>query len=523
MNSGRSLRRLWRSPYVLVAAVVFFLAGSVVVGSTLASFSAETDNGNSALANGWVGPATNLAESPSGFDADLTWAYGTHGSVTGQQLDWVDNQTSSTCPTSTSSYALLATMTGPTTTSYPATNTGTGQTTTTTNLIGVTTLKTALPAATTITTVGGINATATTFTVGSNSGMTANQTTIQVDNEDMLITNVTGTTLTVTRHTQGTTAASHAQGATVTVVTVIPTAFATFPTSNGYTIQIESEDMQVIAGAGTGTWVVTRGTQSTTAVAHAVNLALNQVSVPVTSATGFPSNNGYDILIGTEQMTVVSGAGTTTWIVTRGANQTTIASHASGVTVTEELNGHHYCYLMLSTTSSTWTGKAVFPVSQIGLIATSVVITNATSGHLNTGDKIVVTYNQQPTITATGLTNGVCESWDASGHVTLYIAYSTCNSPPTSPGYELAITGLTNGAVSANKTNANATVTVSSSAPWTVTYTLSANLTQAMNAGTGTASPDPTGTHVKSTNGGVDAAAACANSTYNCDPSATLH
>jgi hypothetical protein len=57
----------------------------------------------------------------------------------------------------------------------------------------------------------------------------------------------------------------------------------------------------------------------------------------LTSATGFPSANGYIINVdraGTnEEMQVTGGAGTTTLTVTRGYAATTPASHASGVTV----------------------------------------------------------------------------------------------------------------------------------------------------------------------------------------------
>ena len=51
----------------------------------------------------------------------------------------------------------------------------------------------------------------------------------------------------------------------------------------------------------------------------------------ITSGTGFV--NGDTISIDQEQMTIVSGGGTTTLTVTRGANGSIQAAHTSGVNV----------------------------------------------------------------------------------------------------------------------------------------------------------------------------------------------
>lgn len=57
-------------------------------------------------------------------------------------------------------------------------------------------------------------------------------------------------------------------------------------------------------------------------------------TLPVTSAAGFPSGEGqYRIRVGDELMVVTGGLGTTSWTVTRGAEGTTAAAHASGATV----------------------------------------------------------------------------------------------------------------------------------------------------------------------------------------------
>jgi hypothetical protein len=454
-GAQRVLRRLRASRRLLFAVSAALLAcGAVAVGSTLAAFSTETENRTATFAAGWIGPASALTVAPSGYDAQLAWTPGTHGPVTGEQLTLADNGASPSCPAS--GYSAVATMASASTSSYTALN----------------------PAATTL--AGDVQA------------------------PNLLNANIDDT-----------------------VTSFAVKNNATFAFSASFTIQIDAEQMLVTneAGAGNKTWTVTRGVNGTTAAPHSGNATVSQVSVSVSSASGFPSSGSYTIQVDSEQMTVTGGQGTTTWLVTPGANGTTATSHASGAMVSQTpdpVDGHYYCYRMVSTSASSWTATASFPATQMGLVATSVTINNVSSGLLKKNDTIVVTYNQQPTLSATGLTNGVCESWDASGNVTLYIDYSVCANPPTTPSYELEITGLTNTKTAVGHGTATlGTVTVSASAPWTVTYTLSANLAQAMNPGTGAAVPDGTGTHVISA-GGADPAPACTSATYACTPAATL-
>lgn len=67
--------------------------------------------------------------------------------------------------------------------------------------------------------------------------------------------------------------------------------------------------------------------------------AINDVvtSLTIDDATGFPAAAQYRIKIDSEIMIVTAGAGTTTWTVTRGAESTTAASHSDGATVTHIL------------------------------------------------------------------------------------------------------------------------------------------------------------------------------------------
>lgn len=56
-------------------------------------------------------------------------------------------------------------------------------------------------------------------------------------------------------------------------------------------------------------------------------------SIPVVSATGFPTSAQYRIRSDNEIMLVTAGAGTTTWTAARGAEGTTAASHSNGTAV----------------------------------------------------------------------------------------------------------------------------------------------------------------------------------------------
>lgn len=57
-------------------------------------------------------------------------------------------------------------------------------------------------------------------------------------------------------------------------------------------------------------------------------------SLTVSSAAGYPTSGSYVIQIGTEQMYVVAGQGTTTWTIAgRGSNGTTAASHSAGASI----------------------------------------------------------------------------------------------------------------------------------------------------------------------------------------------
>lgn len=60
----------------------------------------------------------------------------------------------------------------------------------------------------------------------------------------------------------------------------------------------------------------------------------NGTSVTVLDVLGFPSTGAFTIIVDSEWMRVTAGAGTTTWTVTRGYNSTTAATHLISAAVT---------------------------------------------------------------------------------------------------------------------------------------------------------------------------------------------
>ena len=79
-----------------------------IVGSTLAIFNGETQNAASSFAGGWIDAPSALTAGASGYDVALGWTPGTHGPVTGQTLNGVNNGTNSNC--TGAAYAFVATL-----------------------------------------------------------------------------------------------------------------------------------------------------------------------------------------------------------------------------------------------------------------------------------------------------------------------------------------------------------------------------------------------------------------------------
>lgn len=109
-----ALRRAVGAGVVIAAAAA--LLGNGIVGSTSAVFTAQTKNAASGFAGGWVGAPSAGTVAASGYDMQLAWTPGTAGPVTGQQLQGVDNGTSSNC--TGAAYGALTTLASASTSSY---------------------------------------------------------------------------------------------------------------------------------------------------------------------------------------------------------------------------------------------------------------------------------------------------------------------------------------------------------------------------------------------------------------------
>lgn len=117
-----ALRRATTSWVVL--SICALLLGSGIVGTTFATFNAETSNPNSTFAGGWLGASSAGSVTAVGNDVQLSWTAPTSGGQDGQSLYGVDNGTSSNC--TGASYASLAAIASASTSSYTDANRATG-------------------------------------------------------------------------------------------------------------------------------------------------------------------------------------------------------------------------------------------------------------------------------------------------------------------------------------------------------------------------------------------------------------
>ncbi len=140
---------------------------------------------------------------------------------------------------------------------------------------------------------GTVGTSDTTINVTSASGFPSVPFTIKVDNEEMQVTAMSGTTWTVERHYDSTSAAKHSGGATVTTIVgktdttirVDQPPQGWFPSSGTFNIAVDSEKMTVIGGMGTTTWTVTRHVLSTTAATHTGGKTVQNLNGWAPSAT----------------------------------------------------------------------------------------------------------------------------------------------------------------------------------------------------------------------------------------------
>lgn len=167
--------------------------------------------------------------------------------------------------------------------------------------------------------------------------------------------------------------------------------------------------------------------------------------------------------------------------------------------------GTYECY-QAKTTYNTWTSINSNPTTaaQIGFVASTITVANGgTAGKLDTGDTIIITYNQ-PVVTATGPSAGDNICTDTTTN-TIVIgstgAGATCATTPSTLG---TITGSTVG----KKSRWNTTWTWNA-AHTVLTATVGANTANSAGSitGSGTFNPTTTATAILSTTGNY----------HNCD------
>jgi hypothetical protein len=188
----------------------------------------------------------------------------------------------------------------------------------------------------------------TSATVLSASGIAVGQL-IQIDNEVMKVSGKTGSTLTLTRASDGTTRAAHSIGATVTLIaegaqdaTIAVTSASGFPAAP-FTIQVDSganaETMTVTAMVGNNLTVTRPGPHPHApgvSVAWGGGIGTGDTSITVANAANFPAAT-FTIQVDTganaETMLVTNKNGGTTWSVQRNSGGTGAHAHAGGASV----------------------------------------------------------------------------------------------------------------------------------------------------------------------------------------------
>ena len=184
----------------------------------------------------------------------------------------------------------------------------------------------------------GINESVTSVTVDDTSSF-ASSGTIKIDDELITYSGKTSTTLTgLTRGALSTSAATHADDATVTEMpNASDSGNGGSSTVGEYQINVGLEDNSYGNGWGAGIWGGISGSAATTAVNDGSGMTASATSVTVDSSANFEAT-GY-LLIDSEIIQYTGKTSTTFTGLTRGLFGTTAATHADDATVTEASGG----------------------------------------------------------------------------------------------------------------------------------------------------------------------------------------
>ncbi len=184
----------------------------------------------------------------------------------------------------------------------------------------------------------GINESVTSVTVDDTSSF-ASSGTIKIDDELITYSGKTSTTLTgLTRGALSTSAATHADDATVTEMpNASDSGNGGSSTVGEYQINVGLDDNSYGTGWGAGIWGGISGAAATTAVNDGSGMTASATSVTVDSSANFETT-GY-LLIDSEIIQYTGKTSTTFTGLLRGLFGTTAATHADNATVTEALGG----------------------------------------------------------------------------------------------------------------------------------------------------------------------------------------
>ena len=184
----------------------------------------------------------------------------------------------------------------------------------------------------------GINESVTSVTVDDTSSF-ASSGTIKIDDELITYSGKTSDTLTgLTRGALSTSAATHADDATVTEMpNASDSGNGGSSTVGEYQINVGLEDNSYGNGWGAGIWGGISGSAATTAVNDGSGMTASATSVTVDSSANFETT-GY-LLIDSEIIQYTGKTSTTFTGLTRGLFGTTAATHADDATVTEASGG----------------------------------------------------------------------------------------------------------------------------------------------------------------------------------------
>lgn len=192
----------------------------------------------------------------------------------------------------------------------------------------------------------GLTKTAKTMEVTSSVGWPATPFVVQIEDEQVLVTDVVGTTWTIDRGWNGTESAAHANGTVINSVNApdifsVPTAL---PTNNvspitGVPFSGKYDPLTlplVIPGAHIVSTTIPGATVATTTVAatglNPFGVSEFATTVNVASSASFPATGGFAARIGNESVWVNSISGNT-WSITRGFHHTTPSAHAVGTKI----------------------------------------------------------------------------------------------------------------------------------------------------------------------------------------------